>query len=105
MIPLFELLVREKCDTRDSIYLIIQNKKNPEMYEMVCNTSNERQKWILILQRAAANCPADSNDGMILLKSRINYLTLTIFVLSADSFCKNPTNDDVKLHVQYNCHT
>jgi hypothetical protein len=52
---------------------------------MVCNTSNDRQKWILILQRAAANCPADSNDGMILLKSRINYLTLTIFVLSADA--------------------
>ena len=62
VIPLFELLVREKSDTRDSIYLIIQNKKNPEMYEMVCNTSNDRQKWILILQRAAANCPADSND-------------------------------------------
>jgi len=74
VIPLFELLVREKSDTRDSrgIYLISHNKKNPEMYEMVCNTSTDRQKWIPILQRAAANCPADSNDGMILLKSYFN---------------------------------
>ncbi|XP_071171848.1 rho guanine nucleotide exchange factor 18-like isoform X42 [Mytilus edulis] len=64
VIPLFELLVREKCDTRDSrgIYLISHNKKNPEMYEIVCNTSTERQKWISILQKAATNCPPDSAE-------------------------------------------
>ena len=65
MIPLFELLVREKSDTRDSrgIYLISHKKNNPEMYEIVCNTSSDRQKWIPILQKAAANCPPDSSDG------------------------------------------
>ncbi|XP_063434226.1 rho guanine nucleotide exchange factor 28-like isoform X7 [Mytilus trossulus] len=64
VIPLFELLVREKCDTRDSrgIYLISHNKKNPEMYEIVCNTSTDRQKWISILQKAATNCPPDSAE-------------------------------------------
>lgn len=33
------------------------------MYEIVCNTANDRQKWIPILQKAASNCPPDSANG------------------------------------------
>ncbi|XP_061172276.1 A-kinase anchor protein 13-like isoform X3 [Saccostrea echinata] len=60
-IPLFELLVREKSDTKESkgIYLISQNKLNPEMYEIVCNTNSEREAWIREIRAASEKCPAD----------------------------------------------
>ncbi|XP_078313770.1 rho guanine nucleotide exchange factor 28-like isoform X2 [Crassostrea virginica] len=59
-IPLFELLVREKSDTKESkgIYLISQNKDNPEMYEIVCNTNSEREAWIREIRAASEKCPA-----------------------------------------------
>lgn len=60
-IPLFELLVREKSDTKESkgIYLISQNKINPEMYEIVCNTNSEREAWIREIRAASEKCPPE----------------------------------------------
>lgn len=60
-IPLFELLVREKSDTKESkgIYLISQNKDNPEMYEIVCNTNSEREAWIREIRAASEKCPPE----------------------------------------------
>ncbi|KAK3098961.1 hypothetical protein FSP39_024733 [Pinctada imbricata] len=64
VIPLSELLVREKSDTRDSrgIYLFSQNKQSPEMYEVVCNTPNDRQVWLQKLRMAAEHCPTDEAE-------------------------------------------
>ncbi|BFY97141.1 hypothetical protein BsWGS_00188 [Bradybaena similaris] len=61
VIPLHNLLVREKRDAKDSlgIYMISQNRKTPEMYELVCQSKAEREEWIKILQDAIRACPAD----------------------------------------------
>ncbi|XP_060070706.1 A-kinase anchor protein 13-like [Ylistrum balloti] len=62
VIPLFQLLVREKGDTRaDSrgIYLISQNKQNPEMYEIICANNNYRRNWIEVLRQATDGCPPE----------------------------------------------
>jgi len=58
VIPLFKLLVREKGDTRDSrgVYLIYQSKTEPEMYEFVCRTADERRVWIQTLRDALISC-------------------------------------------------
>ncbi|KAK3599339.1 hypothetical protein CHS0354_009832 [Potamilus streckersoni] len=65
VVPLFNLLVREKGDTRDSkgFYLISQNKQMPEMYELVCRTASERHSWITILQKTVEKCPEDENEA------------------------------------------
>ncbi|KAL5005519.1 hypothetical protein ScPMuIL_018975, partial [Solemya velum] len=62
VIPLFKLLVREKGDTRDissskGIYLISQNRHQPEMYELVCKSAEERATWISVLRTAVERCP------------------------------------------------
>ncbi|XP_033750595.1 A-kinase anchor protein 13-like isoform X3 [Pecten maximus] len=65
VIPLFQLLVREKGDTRaDSrgIYLISQNKQNPEMYEFICTNNNYRRNWIEMLRQATDNCPHEEEE-------------------------------------------
>ncbi|CAG5134043.1 unnamed protein product, partial [Candidula unifasciata] len=61
VIPLHNLLVREKRDAKDSlgIYMISQNRKTPEMYELVCQSKVEREEWIRILQDAIRACPPD----------------------------------------------
>lgn len=61
VIPLHNLLVREKRDAKDSlgIYMISQNRVTPEMYELVCQSKNEREDWIRILQEAIRACPPD----------------------------------------------
>lgn len=53
--------MREKRDAKDSlgIYMISQNRKTPEMYELVCQSKAEREEWIRILQDAIRACPAD----------------------------------------------
>ena len=58
MIPLSKLLVREKGDTKDSkgIYLICQSKTEPEMYELVCRTPDERKYWIKTIKMSIAHC-------------------------------------------------
>ncbi|XP_064607834.1 A-kinase anchor protein 13-like isoform X2 [Liolophura sinensis] len=62
VISLYKLLVREKGDTRDSkggIYLISQNKTEPEMYELVCKPSDKRETWINAVRTAAEQCPEE----------------------------------------------
>ncbi|KAH9520222.1 A-kinase anchor protein 13, partial [Bulinus truncatus] len=61
VIPLYRLLVREKRDAKDSlgIYMISQNKTTPEMYELVCQSTAQREDWIKILQEAIRQCPPD----------------------------------------------
>ncbi|XP_021348767.1 A-kinase anchor protein 13-like isoform X3 [Mizuhopecten yessoensis] len=62
VIPLFQLLVREKGDTRadnKGIYLISQNKQNPEMYEIICSNNNYRRNWIDMLRQATDGCPPE----------------------------------------------
>ena len=58
VIPLSKLLVREKGDTKDSkgIYLICQSKTEPEMYELVCRTPDERKYWIKTIKMSIAHC-------------------------------------------------
>jgi len=54
IISLSKLLVREKGDTKDSkgVYLICPSKTEPEMYELVCRSMEERRQWISILRNA-----------------------------------------------------
>lgn len=62
VISLYKLLVREKGDSRDSkggIYLISQNKTEPEMYELVCKPSDKRETWINAVRAAAEQCPEE----------------------------------------------
>lgn len=57
-IPLFELEVLEKSDTKESkgIFLISQNKDTPMIYEVVCNTNSERETWIREIKSASKKC-------------------------------------------------
>ncbi|XP_070209458.1 rho guanine nucleotide exchange factor 18-like isoform X2 [Littorina saxatilis] len=61
VVPLNKLLVREKRDERDShgIYVISQNKTEPEMYELVCRTRDDRDNWLKILQDAIKSSPEE----------------------------------------------
>lgn len=61
VISLSKLIVREKGDTRDSkgIYLICQSKTEPEMYEFVCRSADERQQWIQTIRNAIISCPEE----------------------------------------------
>ena len=62
IVPLYQLVVREKGDTRadsNGIYLITPDKKSPEMYEIVCNSAQDRQNWIAVLRSASDKCPED----------------------------------------------
>ena len=58
VIALSKLLVREKGDTKDSkgIYLICQSKTEPEMYELVCRSADERKHWIKTVKMAIHQC-------------------------------------------------
>ena len=58
---LSNLLVREKRDAKDTkgMYLISQNKRNPEMYEIVFNSSADMAKWGNSLRAAIAQCPEE----------------------------------------------
>ncbi len=58
---LAKVLVREKGDTRDSkgVYLICQSKTEPEMYELVCRTVEDRKNWVSKIREANAKCPEE----------------------------------------------
>ena len=62
--PLTNLLVREKGSTKDNrgIYLIRQSRENPEMYELVCRSSQERKEWIDILRIAVYESPEEGTN-------------------------------------------
>ena len=61
VVSLYNLLVREKRDTRDSkgMYIISQSKVNPEMYEVIFSTTLEMQRWAQVMRAAANRCPAE----------------------------------------------
>uniref|UniRef100_A0A0L8HXJ3 DH domain-containing protein n=1 Tax=Octopus bimaculoides TaxID=37653 RepID=A0A0L8HXJ3_OCTBM len=61
VIPLYELLVREKGDTKDckGIYLISKRQTAPEMYELVCKSTEDMKSWINHLSYAVSQCPRD----------------------------------------------
>ncbi|PVD19716.1 hypothetical protein C0Q70_20207 [Pomacea canaliculata] len=61
LVPLNKLLLREKGDARDShgIYLISQDHNQPEMYELVCNSKEQRDQWMTVLRRAINECPKE----------------------------------------------
>ena len=65
VVSLSKLLVREKDDTKDSrgIYLICSNRTEPEMYELVCRSMDERKTWISILRDAVNKCTRDGASG------------------------------------------
>ncbi|WAQ98970.1 ARHGI-like protein [Mya arenaria] len=64
VVSLFNLLVREKRDSKDTkgIYLISQNKRNPEMYEIVFNSSADMGKWAKALREAISLCPEEEEE-------------------------------------------
>lgn len=61
VVPLASLIVREKGSTKDNrgIYLIRQSRENPEMYELVCKSSQERKEWIDLLRKAVNESPEE----------------------------------------------
>lgn len=61
MISLQKLLVREKAGKEDNcgLYLISSNRKDPEMYEMVCSSSKSKKLWITSIRRAVECCPPE----------------------------------------------
>jgi len=61
VIPLASLIVREKGSTKDNrgIYLIRQSRENPEMYELVCKSAQERKEWIENLRKAVNESPEE----------------------------------------------
>ncbi|XP_052281219.1 rho guanine nucleotide exchange factor 18-like [Dreissena polymorpha] len=64
VVSLFNLLVREKQDERDTkgIYLISQNKQAPVMFEIVFNSTAEMSKWAHILRQTVAQCPEEEEE-------------------------------------------
>ena len=63
--------MREKGSTKDNkgIYLIRQSKENPEMYELVCKSSQERKDWIELLRKAVDESPEEGEGSIILLNN------------------------------------
>ena len=63
VISMSKLIVREKGDTRDSkgMYLICQSKTDPEMYELVCRSTEDRKSWIATIRAAIASCPEEGD--------------------------------------------
>ena len=61
--------MREKGDTRDSkgLYLICQSKTEPEMYELVCRSTEDRKSWIATIRAAIASCP---EEGIVCLLTK-----------------------------------
>ena len=66
VISLSKLLVREKGDTRDSkgIYLICQSKTEPEMYELVCRSPDDRKAWVKTVRDAVHRCPEEGKEAL-----------------------------------------
>lgn len=71
---LCKVLVREKGDTRDSkgLYVICQSKTEPEMYELVCRSVEDRKRWVANIREANAKCP---EEGMCILPHSTNQLS------------------------------
>ncbi|CAG5114666.1 unnamed protein product, partial [Candidula unifasciata] len=59
VIPLHDLLVREKGDVKGSLGIYVISQNPAEMYELVCKSKREREEWIRILQHAIKACRRD----------------------------------------------
>jgi len=67
VIRLKNLMVREVATDQKAIFLVSTSRQGPEMYEIVCDSPNEKKRWMNIIREAAANAPEDENpdDGLI----------------------------------------
>ncbi|XP_068734073.1 rho guanine nucleotide exchange factor 28-like isoform X3 [Montipora capricornis] len=67
VIRLKNLMVREVAIDRRAIFLVSTSQQGPEMYEIVCDSPEEKKRWMDIIREAAANAPEDDNpdDGLI----------------------------------------
>lgn len=67
VIRLKNLMVREVATDRKAIFLVSTSLQGPEMYEIVCDSPDEKRRWMDIIREAAANAPEDDNpdDGLI----------------------------------------
>lgn len=76
VIPLCELLVREKGDTKDGkgIYLITKKNTQPEMYEFVCKSTEDMKNWIVLLRSAVEQCPQEVVDNLAFQKLEVKRL-------------------------------
>ena len=59
VIPLHKLIFREKKDSRNStgIFLISTDRQMPEMYEIVCPSTQSMKEWMAVLEEAVKECP------------------------------------------------
>ncbi|XP_014663458.1 PREDICTED: rho guanine nucleotide exchange factor 28-like [Priapulus caudatus] len=64
VVSLQKLLVREKAGKEDScgLYLLSSNRKDPEMYEMVCPSNKRKKLWIASIRSAVETCPPEDED-------------------------------------------
>lgn len=61
MVPLSKIIIREKGDTKDSrgLYVICRSRVEPEMYEVVCQSSEQRKTWAAVIREAGRSCIDD----------------------------------------------
>ncbi|XP_070543265.1 rho guanine nucleotide exchange factor 28-like isoform X4 [Ptychodera flava] len=64
VVPLQKLMVRNVATDKQSIYLISPHKAGPEMYEIMCNSTEERDLWRRHIEEAVKNCP-DEDEGVV----------------------------------------
>ncbi|XP_078362026.1 rho guanine nucleotide exchange factor 18-like [Oculina patagonica] len=67
IVRLKKLIVREVATDRKAIFLVSTSSKGPEMYEIVCESPEDKKRWMEIIREAVTNAPADENldDGLI----------------------------------------
>jgi hypothetical protein len=61
VVPLSKIIIREKGDTKDSrgLYVICRSRVEPEMYEVVCQTAEQRKTWATVIREAGHTCVDD----------------------------------------------
>ncbi|KAJ8029004.1 Rho guanine nucleotide exchange factor 18 [Holothuria leucospilota] len=57
VISLENLMVRDVAIDTKSIYIISRYKQGPEMYEISCKSSQDRDQWKKAIEKAVAECP------------------------------------------------
>lgn len=65
VIRLKNLMVREVAIDPRAIFLVSTSQEGPEMYEIVCESPEEKTRWMDIIREASTNAPEDDNDSLI----------------------------------------
>ncbi|KAJ7385328.1 hypothetical protein OS493_016404 [Desmophyllum pertusum] len=63
IVRLKKLIVREVATDRKAIFLVSTSSQGPEMYEIVCESPNEKKRWMEIIREAVANAPVDESKS------------------------------------------